>query len=218
MKKITFLLAAALFSLASTAQEQPTIYGVNLGGTLSNLKLDNPAYKTSSSANFELGVSMEIPVLENLAIFGHLNYNRKSYKMDYENTYTENETVFISKMSSTETATFLNIPIGIRYYIGEKRNFFINVGGYVDLYLSRKTKMETGSSFDSGIENASYKETMAGIFPGIGYRLPLSAEEGTDLLFELKYNMGLTQTFDGLDGAKLNSTSLSVSYRIDWSD
>ena len=228
MKKITLLLAAAFTTVVSFAQEvdtntgydleDSTIYGVNVGGNTSVIKMDDPGYKTSAGTSFTVGFSGEIGLSEDLSFFGHINYDRRVYSLDYTYIYGGDDSEVISeKTESTQTANFISIPLGIRFYMGENRNLFINAGGSVDLFLSGKAKVENGDSYNYGLSDSGYKDASFSLFPGLGYRLPLSKENGDDLLFEVKYYIGLTDTYYGLS-SKMNSAQLSVSYRIDWTD
>lgn len=132
LKKI-FTVLVPLTTVMASAQMSEEIYGINLGGTLSNLKTDVPGYATKSGTGFSIGVSAEKPMESNLSGFIQFNYEQRSYNADYTYSYDNGGSTITNTTSVKSTINVINIPLGLRFYFPD-HDFFINAGGFVETY------------------------------------------------------------------------------------
>jgi hypothetical protein len=215
MRRTLLCVAFTLIALSSFAQddEGSTIYGVNIGGSFTTLKTSLPGHNIKGAANWGIGVSLDTPISDEFSFFGHVNYERKSFDYDYsyEDNYGEGPVTVTG--GGSYTYVFVSVPAGIRYYVGEKKNYFINAGGYMDIFFNVKGT-DNGSS-SSFLATSSYHESVFGAFAGGGYRLPLSEDNGNDVLFEIRYCKGITDLLYAPPSNKMNSLMIGISYRVD---
>lgn len=203
-----YLLAAILLcSGVATAQFSEEIYGLNIGGNITNLRTNLPGYSTKAGTGFGIGVSVEKPIENNLSGFIHFNYEQRSFTANYQYSYDSGSATLTNSVSTNNTINVINIPLGLRYYF-PNHDFYINAGGFAETYQRRGNP---GLEVPSALWGQnSYS---LGLFPGAGYRLELSEEDESDLLFEIRYTIGLKNFADDA-ASKMNCLSLSVSYRI----
>lgn len=217
MKKTLLSVAATLIALSSLAQEKQekkrsTIYGVNLGALITDVTLDAPGVTTKSKTGWGIGVSADTPLSDKFTLFGHINYERKNFDYTASKTFNYQEGPYVATATGTHIYQYVSIPAGFRFYPTNKKNFFINAGGYIDIFYGVKFK-ESGD-YDANLSNSSYHETMFGAIFGGGYRLALSEDNGNDVLFEIRYSKGLSDLLYDAPG-KMNTVMIGVSYRVD---
>lgn len=207
IKKFTCVLVL-LYSLSAAAQESEEIFGINLGGILSSVNSSLPGLKTKPGTGFSVGLTAEEHFTQDVGFFIQANYERRTFTSDYSYSYIDNGTTISGIASSKNTYNTFYIPFGLRYYIPDQ-DFYLNAGGYLEIFKP------SGTQASNNVPVAMYSDSgnAYGLFGGAGYRLELSEEDESDLLFELRYNKGLKDFIDNLP-AKMNTISLSVTYRL----
>jgi hypothetical protein len=213
MKKVIYLLIlAAGFKVAA---QSSTSIGINAGSTLSWLRGNDIAKQNDPAVNFLVGVSLELPVSNNLAFFTSLNYERKSVSRNIPfsslgmgNVPDPNDPAFRQGGFDVRyTLSYLTVPINIRYYIGSGKKFYINGGPYAGFILGDSAKIEGRKAED---ENGDYKSVEFGINAGLGFRVLSSSKHNLDI--ELRDNLGLTNIYDGpvVDNGTVKTNTLNL--------
>ena len=135
MKKLItkFFVAAAFVALFTTANAQ---IGVRIGANLANASIGgDDEGETKMRPGFSAGVFYQIQK-GSLTIQPEINFAQQGTKFNFD---------FLgSKLESTFTMNYIQIPILVKYGFGdmEKLNFFVQAGPYLGLGIG-KAKAET---------------------------------------------------------------------------
>ncbi|MFP5437397.1 MAG: porin family protein [Bacteroidia bacterium] len=209
------LLLLALAGTLSCFAQKEIKAGIIAGATYSKLNVIIPLdYKYAP--NFMVGITAEKPVANNLSIFANLNYERRTstVKAPFA-VYDEFGLVAVYPDNKiTQTISYLSIPVSARYYFGTQKRFCANLGLYADVYLSDKAKSDHSVNHGGGTISTShgnFTTVTVGINPGVGYSIPL--KNNTDILIDLRYNIGLTDAVKNSD-TTVNSFILAANYRF----
>ena len=138
MKKYLVIL---LISTASFAQNKPK-FGVNLGGTFSNIRGNEIADTNKYNANFLVGASFELPLNERFSLLTNVNYERKSFKNNVT-VYAGDpfDPVITTRNIDVEARLeYITIPVNLKYYIDANKKFYVNGGAFVGIFLDSNTK------------------------------------------------------------------------------
>lgn len=215
MKHKLLALLALMGSLHCFAQKEIKA-GIIAGGTLSKLKVDLPGLEWKYAPNFMVGVTAEKPVTDNLSVFANLNYERRTSTVKAPFSVYDSNTGAVSIYPDnkiTATISYLSVPVAARYYVGTQKRFCINMGLYADIYLTDKAKSKHSltSAGSSSTSLNNYKTVTIGVNPGLGYSIPVKGN--SDLLIDLRYNIGLTEAVKDSE-TKINSLILAANYRF----
>ncbi len=189
MKKILLVLVCAVCTSAVSAQyasdasssffsvqksHQPVTFGIRSGINFAKQALSSDGYSFSSKNNvgFNLGVSVDIPMMESLYLQSGLYYTVKGYKVEED--------------GNTEKATpsYLELPIlaSYRYNFSDFAQLQINFGPYLACGIAGKYKWDGGDAdffdddikrFDAGLAIGAGM-TFRHIFVGVNYDLGLT--------------------------------------------
>lgn len=121
---------------SSEKSDESIKLGVEVGLNLATLGGD--IEDADTRASFNVGLSVDIPILESLHIKTGLYYTEKGYKYEYEDDYYEDEE------EETMNAGYLEIPVlaSYRYAFSDNLELQINVGPYFAYGITGKTKWE----------------------------------------------------------------------------
>lgn len=223
MKK--YLLLAALVPFAvygqkSSYSERPSI-GINLGPTFSNIRGNDVAEQNDYAFNFLAGVSFEHPLSNKLAVLAAVNYERKTFKQDVYIETGDFDPIFDPAFNSGEvtikgTFHYITIPLDIRYYIGEKKRFFINAGPYAGFFID-DTYTVDGDKAEDGDKTTEFKTMDFGINLGIGTRFTIEQKQRIGV--EIRHNYGFSNISDmedlSDDKVKTNAFNLIVNWSFE---
>ncbi|MFD0940491.1 porin family protein [Pedobacter boryungensis] len=190
MKKI-FILAIGLF-ITGVANAQSTDkairLGVKAGANYSNIIKDdgNNDFKTDYLVGYHAGITLDIPLLPNLAFTPEALYSTKGYKSS--STFGD----------FTQTTHFIDIPILASIKLAEGLN--VVAGPQVSFLLSTTNKFENGfgTAEQKIVEDDSdrFKKSLVGGV--IGFRYDFSNKVGINgryaLDFQKNNENGSTQT------------------------
>lgn len=214
MKKYLFLLLA---SSATFAQEKPK-FGVNVGGTYSNIRGNEIAETNKYDANFLIGASIEIPLNERFSLLGNLNYERKTFKNTI-NVISDDpfDPVIITRNVDVKgRLEYLTIPVNLKYYIDKNKRFYVNGGVFAGIFLNSNTKAEGENSNND--ENDLFKTVDFGVNLGIGTNFKINEKNSLNL--EVRHNYGLTNISKARvyndDTVKTNSFNLIANWQFDF--
>lgn len=156
--------------------------GVNAGATLSNLRGDvDDDFK--SGFDFLAGFGLEVPVNEKLSLLANINYERKTIKAT-----TDDNTSVKFRMH------YITVPINAKYYLGAKKNFFIQAGPYAGFFLDDTFFIDGKEESYEIAGGSDFKLLDIGISTGIGTQFKVDHKHHISL--SLRNNLGLTNVSD----------------------
>ncbi|RRJ93896.1 porin family protein [Flavobacterium macacae] len=213
MKKYLVIL---LISTASFAQNKPK-FGVNLGGTFSNIRGNEIADTNKYNANFLVGASFELPLNERFSLLTNVNYERKSFKNNVT-VYAGDpfDPVITTRNIDVEARLeYITIPVNLKYYIDANKKFYVNGGAFVGIFLDSNTKGDGENSNND--ENYLFKTLDFGANLGIGTNFKINDKNSLNL--EIRHNYGLAniskvQVYND-DKVKTNSFNLIANWQFD---
>lgn len=210
MKKLLLAFITFIFSLSASAQmasssstsffsveraEAPVTLGIRGGVNLASMTASSDGYSatTKNYTGFNVGVSLDIPMLESLYLQSGLYYTMKGCKIEGEKY----------------TPAYLEIPVmaSYRYNFSSSAQLQINFGPYLAYGIAGKYKDEDGESYD--FFDDSINKFDAGL--GIGGGITLGK-----IYLGVNYEFGLTNMIkDGGDTSmKNNNLSINVGYNF----
>lgn len=217
MKKFLFLVVCVLCTWAASAQyasdasgsffsvekaDQPVTFGIRGGVNFAKQTASSDGYDFSAKNNvgFNVGVCVDIPLLESLYLQSGLYYTVKGYK--------------IEEGSEKEKATpsYLEIPIlaSYRYNFSNSTQLQINFGPYLAYGIAGKYKWE----YDSKNEDEKYfddddiKKFDAGLAFGAGITF-------SHIFVGINYDLGLTNVWKDSDiSLKNRCLSINLGYNF----
>ncbi|MGV3460698.1 MAG: porin family protein [Flavobacterium sp.] len=213
--KLSIVLLVAAF--AASAQVK---LGVNAGGTLASIRGNEIAEQNDPGFNFMAGVTLEVPISERLSFYTAVNYEGKTVARDLPfdnlgqgNVPAPDDPAFMQGgIDAKYTLQYLTIPLNARYYFGTNKNFFVNGGPYVGIFLGESVKFN-GDKIDTD-ESDIYKTFDFGFNLGLGVRVLQTGRHSLDI--ELRDNLGLTNISDvpiyGNGRLRTNSLNLIASW------
>jgi opacity protein-like surface antigen len=185
MKKLILSLAV-LASAAGVANAQTGIKvgvkgGFN-GSTFSGADSKGSEYK----AGFAAGALINFGISDNLSVQPEFLYSQKGASID---NYGASGYTFKS------TLGYLDVPIAIRYNIGEDgKGFFVEVGPQGSFVLHQRSFVEDGSGKEVaslGTSTDALNKVVIGYLGGIGYQLTSGLQLG------LRYTGDFSQVYKG---------------------
>ncbi|MFY0482555.1 porin family protein [Flavobacterium sp. PLA-1-15] len=226
-----YFLLLLVICTASFAQDKPQ-FGVNLGGTYSNVRTNNfndqiVSFKDSKyDVNFLVGVSIEIPLNEKFSFVGNINYERKSYKRNAvfsQSNFEDFDPILDNRTYVSEEyktrLEYITVPLNMKYYIDSEKKFYVNGGPFLGFFFNSNYKTDGENSGDG---NDNFKTLDFGVNLGIGTNFKINDKSSLNL--EIRHNYGLidinkiesTPTFTAfVSYVKTNSFNLIANYQFD---
>lgn len=190
MKKIIILAMGLFITGVANAQstDKAIRFGIKAGANYSNIIKDdgNNDFKTDYLVGYHAGITLDIPLLPNLAFTPEALYSTKGYKSS--STFGD----------FTQTTHFIDIPILASIKLAEGLN--VVAGPQVSFLLSTNNKFENGfgTAEQKIVEDNSdrFKKSLVGGV--IGFRYDFSDKVGINgryaLDFQKNNENGSTQT------------------------
>ncbi|MFI5451644.1 porin family protein [Pedobacter sp. UC225_61] len=190
MKKIIILAMGLFITGVANAQstDKAIRFGIKAGANYSNIIKDdgNNDFKTDYLVGYHAGITLDIPLLPNLAFTPEALYSTKGYKSS--STFGD----------FTQTTHFIDIPILASIKLAEGLN--VVAGPQVSFLLSTNNKFENGfgTAEQKIVEDDSdrFKKSLVGGV--IGFRYDFSDKVGINgryaLDFQKNNENGSTQT------------------------
>ncbi len=211
MKKliVKFFVAAAFVALFTTANAQ---IGVRIGANLANASIGgDDEGETKMRPGFSAGVFYQIQK-GSLTIQPEINFAQQGTKFNFD---------FLgSKLESTFTMNYIQIPILVKYGFGdmEKLNFFVQAGPYLGLGIG-KAKAETcidgGDCETEETEFGSSDEQIKN--PDFGAQFGAGVNINKNISVDVRYVLGLSNLVnDAVEGDswKNNAINIGVGYKF----
>ena len=214
MKKFFLIAACAVCTLTASAQRassssssffstekatQPITFGARAGVNFASLGGDTE--ELDGRTAFNVGVSVDIPILESFYVQSGLYYTQKGAKRE-ESDYDEYEKTTISP-------SYLEIPIlaSYRYNFSENSQLQFNVGPYLAYGVGGKVKEESGNERNERVQKADY-------FGNLAKRFDLGWQVGLGYTYKhiyagFAYESSLTDISD-IDGVTLRNNNFMI--------
>lgn len=183
MKKLVLSAAVAVFGImgmnAQNLNTEALQLGVRGGVNLSTLNGDTPAgVETENLTGFHIGLFTEIPVAPRFSVQPEVIYSEQgtTFKSDFAGVSAESDL----------RTQYLNVPILAKVYVAN--GFNIQAGPQIGFLTGAEMQMDGMDDIDVKDE---LKSTDFGLLLGAGYKLPMG------LTIDARYNLGLSNTFDG---------------------
>jgi len=210
-----------LISTFTFAQNKPT-FGINAGGTYANIRGNEAADRNEYDFNFLLGGSVEMPLSSKFSFLVNINYERKTFQQDLNSAFFSPtlpdpfDPIVTSEFVNIKVRLeYITIPLNLKYYLNERKNFYINGGPFVGLFLNSQSKVN-GNKINED-ENALFKTLDVGGNFGIGTRFKINEKYSLNL--EIRHNYGLANiinvpTVNG-GSVKTNAFNLIANWQFD---
>jgi Outer membrane protein beta-barrel domain len=204
MKKITLAVIAVL--VFGFANAQSSKFGIKGGLNFANQSFSGQGAPSASSVvGYNVGVFVEVKILDKLALQPELVYSSQGSEFSLRVPYNGN----LYDTKNKFDIAYLNVPIMFKYYLVPKLNF--EAGPQIGFLTSSKIVIQTlGQSVTQDAKN---------IFESIDFGFNIGAGfDFTEKLFaNARYNIGLSNVAksDGSGGTiKNNVISLSLGYKF----
>lgn len=213
MKK--YLLFLVFVSSIAFSQEKPK-FGVNFGGTFSNIRGNEIAERNKYDFNFLIGGSIEVPLNDKFSFLGNINYERKTFKNTIRNTDFEDFDPIVNSrnLKVKLRLEYITIPLNLKYYIDSQKKFYVNGGPFVGFFLNSNSKVEGRNTNEDG--NGLFKTLDFGANLGVGTNFKINSKNSLNL--ELRHNYGLSNISDvpvnGDGSVKTNSFNLIANWQF----
>lgn len=214
MKKFLLVLACAICTLTASAQyasdasssffsvqksDQPVTFGIRGGVNFAkqSVSYDGYSFSPKNNVGFNVGVSVDIPMLESLYLQSGLYYTVKGYKSEEEG-YTEKA-----------TPSYLELPIlaSYRYNFSDFTQLQINFGPYLAYGVAGKYKWDDGDEDEDFFDDDTNRFD-AGLAIGAGMTFG-------HIFVGVNYDLGLTNILKDSDGSLKNRClSINVGYNF----
>lgn len=214
MKKYFMIIACAFVALSASAQrassssssffsteksDAPITFGITAGVNFANMSFsaDGGSYSPDSRTAFNVGLTVDFPILESLYIKSGLLYSSKGYKIeDDDETYTA-------------SPAYLEIPIlaSYRYNFSDAAQLQFNVGPYVAYGIGGKYKYES-DYYDEERETDFFDDDTNKFDLGLQFGLGLTISQHFNI--GVSYQLGLTNVFDE-DGIDVKNRNLMIN-------
>lgn len=214
MKK--YLLLLLLAGSATFAQHKPK-FGLNLGGTYSNIRGNEIAERNKYDMNFLAGVSIEVPMNEKFSFIGNVNYERKTFKNKIDVGEFEDFDPIVSNYNAKVQSRleYITIPLNLKFYIDKQKKFYVNGGPFIGFFLNSNLKIDSENINET--RNSMFKTLDFGANLGVGTNLEINGKNSLNL--EIRHNYGLTNISElevYNDGTvKTNSFNLIANWQFD---
>jgi hypothetical protein len=213
MKSYCYLLL--LISCTTLAQNK-TSFGVNLGGTFSNIRGNEGADQNKYDLNFLVGGSIEVPLNDRLSFLGNINYERNTFKrtillIDFKDF----DPVINAKEAKVQLRLeYITVPLNLKYYLGLQKNWYLNGGPFLGFFLNSNSKVNGENTNEDA--NSLFKSFNLGANLGLGTRFKINEKNSLNL--EIRHNYGLSNISDvpvmGNGTVQTNSFNLIANWQF----
>lgn len=159
MKTFTTSFALLLILITSQTKAQGPTMGFQSGGLYTVLSYDG---ESQSGAGYYFGVSGIFPIAKKWTIRPEVNLQRRSFKMNYNESYSGPDYTYEEDYTSKYNYQFIDLPLIVQYQANDQFGFYcgpqygIAVGAeYSEEYTAMSKELDTGDAYE---EEGSYSE------------------------------------------------------------
>ena len=212
MRKIYFTLALLLPILASA--QGNVKFGFNAGATLSDIRGDDQLDVYKHAVDYLVGLSLELPLNDNLSVFTNVNYERKSVvqKIHFEQSPDFDPVINPNNLGEVNlrlTLQYISIPVNLKYYIGSKKTFYVHGGPYAAIFIDDKFKFD-GDEISELSGGSDFKTLDLGFTLGAGAQIKLSPKH--NLSIGIRDNFGFANVSKMNYDIRTNALNLVVTF------
>jgi len=214
---LTLLLSLQLFSQDNNTKEYNL--GLNLGANLFDLNQNDTFDTYDGVISYTFGLSLEYKINGKLSLLSNVNYDNKTMRLENFRNYRYTELNGYAYLVEDKIKfNYINIPLNIRYHIGQNNKLFTNIGVFYNHLLNLKnitTRNDTGEEITLFDYQNIIKKYDYGISFGIGYKFNLS---NNNFSIEIKDELGLANIADyqntSLTDLKTNTIKLILNWEL----
>lgn len=205
MKKVILALACAIMAVGATQAQ--VSYGVKAGFDLTNFWGDN--VKHGMKPSYQAGVFLEYRFANsNFAVAPEVVFASQGGKFKAVSgdaaSILNNLNLSSLNKDITFNTNYINIPVMLKYYVTP--SFSVDFGPQLGINVYSKCSVEDA---DDAIDLKDNTKTVDfGLGLGGTYNLTENA------FLQARYTMGLTNTFENVDGCKNGNIQISFGYRF----
>ncbi len=186
------LAAVAVFGFTTANAQLEVSFGAKAGLNVSTIGGDfgvsdfDTYNDTKSKIGFHVGGLAELKISEKFSLQPELLFSQQGAKAEFRDPDFPED-----NFDTKTTLSYVNLPIMAKFYPIE--GLSIEAGPQVGFLVSDKTELSAPGVPDMDDDTAKYKTFDFGLNIGAGYKM----ENG--LMFQLRYNFGLTKIDDTPD-------------------
>ncbi len=203
-----------LFMLVSTIAfgQSKVKMGFSSGPSLTTLKGDAFLYSNKPTIGYRAGLFVQYDFTELIAIKTNLAYSNKSTIQEIK--FADDFGEFTGPIKTRINYNYLVLSVLPNISVGQKTKFYLNIGPFVGVLLSQKSKNKTESIYEwiYVSNNQNSRRMDFGISSGIGTEIPIN--DNLKLSIDITNETGLISVVEDeiffKGKAKTNSTSLSL--------
>ncbi len=193
-----------IFITAICVAHLPGEVGIKAGLNISKLSsiTGDEMFSYKSRIGFQFGAFYTISLTQSLSVQPELYFIKKGGKVNLES----------DNLSFAYIMNYVEIPVLLRYKFPSQGSIYplVLMGPYCAFKTSARIKdIDSGESVDI-TDNTKFIEF--GFSGGLGAEYYLS--ESADLLFELRYNLGLSKVFKGAEGLNAFGKNNSLIFMV----
>ncbi|UKM65864.1 PorT family protein [Flavobacteriaceae bacterium GSB9] len=183
MNKFNFsFFIGVLFSLSSLFAQTNFKIGANIGGQISSLRGSDNEIDNNFQPVPMIGLNVEVAFGPSISIITGINFERWKKEREFLNYGSFAEP--LEKVNYSEGYDFYNIPFLFRYKFGNKKDFFVDAGGFVNYFNKGRPNRRYFSLF------MQFEDYNFGVLFGVGKVFRIT--EKIDIALQLRDELGLT--------------------------
>ena len=208
MKKLLFVVAFAAIGFTSV-NAQEVKFGAKAGVNFASVTGD--LENVDGKVAFHIGGVAEIMISDKFSVQPELMYSAQGYKGEESGSEEIAGETYSYKEEVTGKLDYIILPIMAKYYVAE--GFSIEAGPQVGFLLNAEEDYDYTETFmgetssESGTEDM--KDYMSSIDFGVNFGLGYKMESG--LNFGARYNLGLSNVYDGEGDYEIKNGVIQVS-------
>ncbi|HIS34760.1 MAG TPA: PorT family protein [Candidatus Avirikenella pullistercoris] len=198
MKK--FLLMIGLISIGLTAAAQPRFgYGIRAGMNLTDMVGKHSSITNDWRVGFAAGIFIDYRFTDAFALEGDVLYSQEGLHKIKSKDFPEIPGI-------KANMNYINVPVLAKFYpVG---GFNMVVGPQASFLVKKKISGDILSGQEKHFIKDALNNTVLDLVVGIGYEFDFG------LMFDLRYAIGLTKTFEKVDGTRFmkgNNSNLQLT-------
>ncbi|GAB5563958.1 MAG: hypothetical protein Wins2KO_10210 [Winogradskyella sp.] len=225
--KLTLLSILLVFSINAFSQDsdQRTYkFGVNLGANLFELNQNDLFEQYNGRLNYSLGFSFEYDIDSSLSLLSGINFDKKSTVWEFMVSSTSNGGFGSFTVEDKIRFSYINVPVYLRYHIGNSKNIGLNLGGYYNhtLNVENEAKIveseslihEVGDEFTTQPAEDIISNDDFGMLIGLSYQFAINDKNHFSLELRNEFGLANISQITAFNEVKTNTLKLILNWQL----